>query len=309
MARKPRIELEGALYHVITRGNQKQRIFKATGDYTKYLEILTDYKDKYRYFLYAYALMNNHVHLLIETQQVPLSKLLQGIDQRYTMYFNWKYKTVGHLFQGRYKAILCDKDQYLLSLIKYIHLNPVRRELVKSPEEYPWSSHRFYSDKSDEAGLVDAVKVLRMFSEDMPSARREYRIYMGEGPIVSQGNIYGVIDQRILGDEGFVAKVMPERKDNIRLKRRPREYTLSELADGIQKVYGVKLKEMQENGKGVKISLGRKLFSLVASEHGYKGKEMAEYIRKDPAMITRYLKDRKDSQAEVERLMEMIAKK
>jgi REP element-mobilizing transposase RayT len=94
MARKPRIELEGALYHVITRGNQKQRIFKAIGDYTKYLEILADYKDRYRYFLYAYALMNNHVHLLIETQEVPLSKLLQGIDQRYTMYFNWKYRRV-----------------------------------------------------------------------------------------------------------------------------------------------------------------------------------------------------------------------
>jgi hypothetical protein len=81
------------------------------------------------------------------------------------------------------------------------------------------------------------------------------------------------------------------------------------LADGIEKVYGVKLKEMRENGKGDKISLGRKLFSLVGSEYGYKGKEMAEYIRKDPAIITRYLKDRKNSEAEVERLMRMITKK
>jgi hypothetical protein len=148
-----------------------------------------------------------------------------------------------------------------------------------------------------------------MFSEDMPSARREYRIYMGEGSVVSKENIYRVIDQRVLGDEGFVAKVMPERKDSISPKRRPREYTLSELADGIEKVYGVKLKEMREDGKGDKISLGRKLFSLVGSEYGYKGKEMAEYIRKDPAMITRYLKDRKNSEAEVERLMRMITKK
>jgi hypothetical protein len=102
---------------------------------------------------------------------------------------------------------------------------------------------------------------------------------------------------------------MPERKDNIRLKRRPREYTLSELADGIEKVYGVKLQEMQGTGKGDKISLGRKLFSLVASEYGYKGKQMAEYIRKDPAMITRYLKDRENSETEVQRLMGMITKK
>lgn len=126
MARKPRIEYEGAFYHVITRGNQRQRVFKGDDDFQKYISLLAFYKERYKYSLYAYALMSNHVHLLIETRQIPLSKILQGINQSYTMYFNRRYKTVGHLFQGRYKAILCDKDAYLLSLIKYIHLNPVK---------------------------------------------------------------------------------------------------------------------------------------------------------------------------------------
>ncbi len=134
MARKPRIEFHGAFYHVITRGNQRQKIFKDKQDYIRYLAILSDYKERYKYFLYAYVLMNNHVHLLIQTQETPLSKILQGINQRYTIYFNRKYKTIGHLFQGRYKAILCDKDEYLLTLVKYIHNNPVRAGITKESD-------------------------------------------------------------------------------------------------------------------------------------------------------------------------------
>jgi len=144
MARKPRIQFEGAFYHVITRGNQRQKIFKDEEDNRQYLETLAKYKDLYKYHLYAYVLMHNHVHLLIETGETPLSRILQGINQSYTAWFNKRYKTVGHLFQGRYKAILCDRDSYLLSLVKYIHLNPVRARLIKTPEEYPWSSHRVY---------------------------------------------------------------------------------------------------------------------------------------------------------------------
>jgi REP element-mobilizing transposase RayT len=189
MVRRPRIEFEGAFYHVITRGNQRQRVFKTEKDYAKYLEILADYKDRYEYFLYAYVLMNNHVHLLMETQVAPLSKILQGINQRYTLYFNRKYRTVGHLFQGRYKAILCDKDEYLLSIIKYIHLNPVRAEVAKSPEEYRWSSHHIYTGNTDEKGIVDTEEVLRIFSENIIRARSQYKDYMGEDSVVRKEHI------------------------------------------------------------------------------------------------------------------------
>jgi len=144
MARRPRLEFEGAFYHVLTRGNQKRETFRDKTDYRKFLRILGDYKNRYPFSLYGYVLMPNHVHLLVETGKTPLSKILQGINQRYTMYFNWKYETVGHLFQGRYKAILCNKEEYLLNLIKYVHNNPVRSKLVKDADEYPWSSHRLF---------------------------------------------------------------------------------------------------------------------------------------------------------------------
>lgn len=309
MARKPRIEFEGALYHVITRGNQKQRIFKNKEDYAKYLEILADYKEKHKYFLYAYALMNNHVHLLVETQEVPLSKILQGINQRYTMYFNWKYRTLGHLFQGRYKAILCDKDQYLLTLIKYIHLNPLRAGVVKSPEEYQWSSHHVYTGISDERGIVDKDKVLGIFSENIARARRQYKDYMGEDLVVGKEDIYRTIDQRVLGDERFAERVIKRSKANFSHRRRLKEYSLAEIAERIERAHGINLKEMREKGKGEKVSLGRKLFSMVAFEYGYKGREIADYIRKDPAMITRYLKEKANLEVETERTINMMKEK
>jgi putative transposase len=150
--------------------------------------------------------MKNHLHLLIETQETPLSKILQGINQSYTTYFNRKYKTVGHLFQGRYKAILCDRDEYLLSLVKYIHLNPVRAKIVKTPDEYQWSSHHSYIKKTDKVTIVDTDQVLRMFSEDKQRARKLYSAYMSNSQIVRKEDIYNTIGQRILGSAAMNMK-------------------------------------------------------------------------------------------------------
>ena len=144
MARKPRVEYPGAFYHVMTRGNRKEAIFKDDKDRLRFLRKVLEYKERYGFILYAYILMKNHIHLLIETRDAALSKIMQGLLQSYTQWYNGKYRTVGHLFQGRYKSILCDKKVYLLNLIRYIHLNCVRAGLVRDPGEYKWSSHRIY---------------------------------------------------------------------------------------------------------------------------------------------------------------------
>jgi putative transposase len=144
MARKPRVHFSGALCHVIARGNQRQDIFLDDTDLQTYLTYLSENKLKFSLHLYAYALMKNHLHLLLEVNEVALSQAMQILQFRYTRYFNKRYKKVGHLFQGRYKAILCDKDRYLLELVRYIHLNPVRAGVVESPENYPWTGHLEY---------------------------------------------------------------------------------------------------------------------------------------------------------------------
>ncbi len=307
MARKPRIEFNGAFYHVITRGNQRQKIFKNKADYIRYLAILGDYKERYKYFLYAYVLMGNHVHLLIETQETPLSKILQGINQRYTIYFNRKYKTIGHLFQGRYKAILCDKDEYMLTLVKYIHNNPVRAGVTKEADKYEWSSHRFYIEKHGrEDIIIDTDQVLGMFSGGKAKARRLYSAYMNEGEEVGKEDIYSTIDQRILGDERFAEKVIEEGKTEVISAKRLKEYTLGEIAIGIKDAYGITLKQIRNKGKDREIMMGRKVFSLVAREYGYKGKEISGYIQKDPAVVTRYLKVKGELWGGIERVIEGI---
>jgi len=307
MARKPRIEFEGAFYHVIARGNHRQKIFKDEGDFARYLEIIADYKRQYNYRLYAFVLMNNHVHLLIETREVPLSKILQGINQRYTMYFNKKYKTVGHLFQGRYKAILCDRDEYLLLLVKYIHLNPVRAKVAAAARDYNWSSHNSYAGKSGN-NIVDADQVLRMFSEDKAAARRLYKLYVENENTVDKDDIYGTIDRRILGDERFRDKVMEKVEIDLSGQRRDREYSLSDIAAAIEKAQGIKLVDIRGKGKGRPTSAGRKVFSLTAREYGYRGKEIAAYTRKDPAIITRYLKDKTEFKSVVEKVISTLKK-
>lgn len=306
MARKPRIEFEGAFYHVITRGNQKQRIFRDDGDYEQYLNIIADYKSRYNFLLYAYVLMRNHVHLLIETRQTGLSKILQGVNQRYTQYFNWKYNKVGHLFQGRYKAILCDRDEYLLTLLKYIHRNPVRARLVKDPGVYSRSSHKFYITKADSTGLVDTDRVLRMFSEETGRARRLYQAFMEEGSAVSKDDVYRTVDQRILGDESFAEEVKEKYKLQLTMTKRPKEYTLREIAQGIERVHGINLATMREKGKGAEVMAARRLFSQMAKEYGYRGKEIAGYLKRDPAVITRYLMEAEDFKEQMSEVIKIL---
>lgn len=143
MARKPRIHYPGALYHVIVRGNNQETIMYNDMHKNKYLSIVARYKEKLGFMLYAFCILDNHAHLLIEVQDVPLSQIMQRIQQVYTQWFNHRHDRTGHVFQQRYKAMLCNKESYLLEVIRYIHNNPVRANLDDGIE-YRWSSHVYY---------------------------------------------------------------------------------------------------------------------------------------------------------------------
>lgn len=300
MSRKTRIELKNALYHVITRGNQKQNVFQDDADFSKYLTILSAYKERYVFILHSYALMSNHVHILIETPKFPLSKIMQGINQSYTMYFNRKYGMAGHLFQGRYKAILCDRDRYQLSLVKYIHLNPVRAGIIEAPEEYRWSSHQYYLLPDDKTSIVDTEAVLGMFSEDKEAANRLYRVFMEADASIPREDVYCTVEQRILGDQHFVEKVRKESNVKFQATRHEREYTLEQIAGAIEKVYGISLEEIRSISKSSRLSTGKKMMSLVAHEYGYKGREIAVFTNRDPVVVTRHLKESASSEKEIE---------
>lgn len=303
MARKPRIEYEGALYHVLTRGNQKQKIFKDQKDFIKYLKILSDYKNQYDFYLYAFILMNNHTHLLIETKKTPLSKIMQGINQRYTVFFNKKYSTVGHLFQGRYKTILCERDSYLLSLIKYIHLNPVRAKILQGPKSYKWSSHHSYIGKDSNKDIVDTDLVLRMFSNDKTKARKLYRSFINESLSIKKDDIYNTIDQRILGSEQFAAMVMETQDIKIERIKKKKEFSFTEIAKRIEQAYGITKKQLCEKSKYKQFTKGKKMFCIVAHEYGYSGREIALFINKDPGLVSRYIKERNKMKKELLKIL------
>jgi len=289
MPRKPRIEFEGAFYHVITRGNQRQKIFKGPADYNKFLQILTIYRNRYQYHLNAYVLMSNHVHLLIETGETPLSKILQGVNQSYTLYFNHKYKTVGHLFQGRYKAILCDREAYLLGLLQYIHENPLRARIAETLDTYPWSSHHAYAGKNNPLGLVSTDNVLRMFSENKSRARKKYREFMAANATIKKAEVYATVDQRIQGDESFVETVASKVEGSVKKEPKKKGTSLALIGSLVQQRYSISLEQLRSSSKAGDVMRARRVFSQTAKRYNYRGKEIAEYLKKDPASVTGYL--------------------
>lgn len=287
MARPPRIQFPGAFYHVIVRGNQRQAIFNDVKDRIKYLELLEHYKKRHGFVLYAYTLMTNHVHLLIETPKSPISRVMQVINFTYTRYFNQKYKKVGHLFQGRYKAYLCDKDIYLLSLIRYIHLNPVRAKLVKNPHEYKWSSHREYLE--NRKGIVETDKVLRMFSERASEARKLYGEFVDIAIGIKRDEaIYNAVGQQIIGDEKFIDKIAEE-VDN--LDKRVKKPTLNRLFSIVKEETGVSQGEITSRGRGEAARLARRVFVGVCRELGYRLVDLQTYLKRDLSVLSRWSKE------------------
>lgn len=143
MARTARLLIDNVCYHVISRGNQQQCIFNKEDDFLRYLDVLKKYKKRFKVSLYAYCLMSNHIHLVVETNPPrTLAKLMQSINQSYTRYFNHHYHKSGHLWQGRFKSMIISKDKYLFDCINYIELNPVRAKIVNNPLDYRWSSYK-----------------------------------------------------------------------------------------------------------------------------------------------------------------------
>lgn len=206
MGRPLRIEYPGALYHIISRGNERRSIFLDNADRFKFLAILKDYHERYNVLIHSFVLMDNHYHLILETPKANLVEVMHGINGVYTGYFNRRHVRCGHLFQGRYKGILVDKDAYLVELSRYVHLNPVRAEIVEKPEYYTWSSYTTYIGKEKEHPWIEYSWVLGQFDKDKEIARKKYRKYIEE-PVHKDNLAQELSGQIILGGERFIEKI------------------------------------------------------------------------------------------------------
>ena len=201
MARPPRVEFPGALYHVIVRGNERKAVFRDDADRELYLRRLAHYRERYEFRLIAYCLMTNHVHLALETGEVPLSRVIHGLQSSYTQAFNRRYRRSGHLFQGRYKAFLVDADRYFVALLRYIHSNPLEARLTNRTEDYGWSSDSFYR-RGRGPDWLDLDRGYSLMGAPRHGATRRYRELMGdEGP--ERYDAVRSVAQTFKGDEAF----------------------------------------------------------------------------------------------------------
>ncbi len=178
MTRPLRLEIEGGVYHITSRGNARQRIFLDDGDKQIFLEVLNSVVKRFNWLCHAYCLMDNHYHLMVETPEGNLSRGMRQLNGVYTQLFNNKRKRVGHLFQGRYKSILVDKDKYLLSLCRYVVLNPVRAKLVKSPNAWRWSSYSATIGKIKKPSFLTSDWILSQFGNNKVDAIADYKEFV-----------------------------------------------------------------------------------------------------------------------------------
>ena len=205
MSRPLRIEYPGALYHVTSRGDRKENIYKKDADRYKFLDLLNKTSVRFNWVVHAYCLMDNHYHILLETLDGNLSSGMRQLNGIYTQSYNRTHHTVGHVFQGRYKSILVEKDAYLLELSRYIVLNPVRAKMVFSAESWPWSSYRQTIDMSNDLDCLEPSWLLSLFSSNISQAIDGYKHFVG-GDIGECSPFNDCKNQIFLGSAQFVAQ-------------------------------------------------------------------------------------------------------
>jgi len=200
---------------VTARGNERKTIYFTKRDYLKFREYIEDAQEKYGCLLHVYVFMTNHYHMILETPQANISKVMHFINGSYTNYINRKRDRSGHLFQGRYKAILIDKDNYLLELSRYIHLNPVRANIVERPEEYINSSYSCYIGNRKE-DIVHHDQVLQMISKDRKIAPKMYKQFVENGGGGDLENPFSkVYGGSILGETSFIKQALNTLKEGV----------------------------------------------------------------------------------------------
>jgi REP element-mobilizing transposase RayT len=234
MARPLRIEFAGALYHITSRGDRRGTIFEDDKDREAFLGVLAEVVERYNWICHAFCLMSNHYHLVIETVEGNLSQGMRQLNGVYTQASNRRHHRLGHLFQGRFKGILVDKDAYLLELSRYVVLNPVRAGVVDNPAQWPWSSYGAMVGSAPVPEWLSIDALLSQFGSDRADAREHYRRFVldGEGRSIWEG----LRQQIYLGDEAFVermqakAKVQGDVLTIPHVQRRPPPAPLADIA-------------------------------------------------------------------------------
>jgi putative transposase len=318
MPRRARLDIPGALHHVMVRGINKSAIFQDDQDRAKFLERLGQTVADGKCSVYAWVLMSNHVHILFKSGKDGISSVMRKLLTWYALYFNRRHHRTGHLFENRYKSILCDEDNYLLALVRYIHLNPVRAKIIETMEQldrYPWSGHRAILGKTESAWM-DVNSVLAEFGGTKKKARAEYRRFVregldqgkipeltGGGLIRSHGGWSAVLsmrrkkqregsDERILGSGDFVHTILKETEEKqlrqLKMKRSGR--TIADIIREECRKSRISAEELRQGNRRRPVSETRLTIARRSREElGLSGAEIARQLGVNTSSINRAL--------------------
>ena len=278
MARPLRIEYDGALYHVTSRGNERKAIFKNDSDRKLFLDTLSLVTKRFHWVCHAYCLMNNHYHVVIETPDGNLSKGMRQLNGVYTQAYNKRYGRVGHLLQGRFKGILVQKDSHLLEVCRYVVLNPVRAKTISHPRQYKWSSYGATAGIAQAHDCLMPTEILNQFGQRKAVAQRKYREFVEDG--ISKSAIWDELEaQSLLGVEGFAEGL----RHLVTEKQQIREIPKGQRFAGrptLERLFSPK-------------STGRKsrdrLIAKAVTDYGYSQMELAGFLDLHYSTISRIL--------------------
>lgn len=278
MARPLRIEYAGAVYHVTARGNARKKVFLDDTDRAEFLATLGWVVERFGWICYAYCLMDNHYHLLIETPQPNLSRGMRQLNGVFTQRFNRRHRRVGHLFQGRFKAILVERDSYLLALARYIVLNPVHAKRVAAAEKYPWSSYPPTLGLVPAPAWLSVDALLDSFAATRHVARKRYAAFVAEG--VTQPSPWStLVGQALLGGEAFIRQMAPRLQERVSVREITKRQRLLHRPTLTQVLAGAKTKQARDRA-----------MERAYREYGYTQAEIARTLDLHYSTVSRIIK-------------------
>ena len=316
MPRQPRLDAPGTLHHIIGRGIDRINIFQSNIDREDFLNRVADLYQAGYLIIYAWALMDNHFHLLVRTGNQPISSSMRKLLTGYVVNFNRRHRRYGHLFQNRYKSIICEDDPYLLELTRYIHLNPLRARMVESMNDlctYPWAGHAVIMGKIDR-DWQDRETILSYFGRRRREAIIRYEEFIKEG--ISQGRREELVggglirslggwsqvlslrrrgeaeasDQRILGGGEFVERIFSEagEKEKATLRLSSKRGDLSSIAELVSGEEGIGETTLRSGNRRGEVVRARRIFcQLSVKKLGYSGAEVARYLGVTTSAVNR----------------------
>lgn len=281
MARPLRIEYDGAVYHVTSRGNERKNIFKDNEDRLLFLDTLKKVNERYNWLCHAYCLMNNHYHLIIETPDGNLSKGMRQLNGVYTQTYDKRHDRVGHVFQGRYKAILIDKESHLLATCRYVVLNPVRAKVTRSPGEWKWSSYRATAGIEKSHPCLNTDWLLGQFATKKETAMKKYQEFVKSG--IGEATIWtSVKGQIILGEKEFIEKFIDHVRKHEDIKEIPRSQRYVNRPPLGELFKDEMIKDKRRRDKKMREAVRK---------YGYSQMEIAEHLGMHYSTISRLMRE------------------